>query len=79
MTLISKDSDNGIEWKQIGELELIKNAKSDMGWVVANETSCNQIVLMGVNTKDFGMNLKDMRLWNGALQKSGEIGELRRC
>lgn len=75
---MSEDSDNSIKWKQIGSLQLIKNAKRKMRWVMANKTSCYQVVLVCMETEDSGMDLEEMGTWDAALQEIRETSEARR-
>ena len=55
-TLFSEDFDKGIEGECVWVLQLMKDFKSNMQWVVANETSGNKIVLMGTKLKYLGID-----------------------
>lgn len=61
-TLFGQHPHDGIEREYIGFVKQMEDSESIMRWVMANETSGYQIVLVSTNSKDSSMDLKKMRV-----------------
>lgn len=61
-TLFGQDPHDGIEREYIGFVKTMEDSERSMRWVMANETSGYEIVLVSTNSKDSSMDLKKMRV-----------------
>lgn len=72
--LLGEDPYDGVEGEDVGLLQLFENFEGDARWVLADETGRHQIVLVGIEPEDSGVDLKKVKAGNAALQESGKIG-----
>lgn len=65
--LFREDPDDGVEGEDVGVLQLLENFGPNVRWVLANEAGRHQIVLLGIESEDAGVDLKKMEAGNAAL------------
>lgn len=65
--LFGEDPYDGVEGEDVGVLQLSENFERNVRWVLTNETGRHQIVLLGIESEDLGVDLKKMKARNAAL------------